>query len=405
MWATTSDPWRDPGSGAVLGGPAVAEERDTAGAGPRSKSAMLSLSEVLVGRRVQPTALAVLGVVALLIGALGGTVGWFIAQSTNELTGEVTIAEAEAAKERPAGSIADIAQRVAPAVVSIEVSSGQSGGVGSGVVIDPEGYVITNHHVVSAAIKDDKAKATVVFTDGTRAEAKVLGSDPKTDLAVIKVNVTNPTVIEIGQSSDLVPGDSVIAVGSPFGLENTVTEGIVSALNRPITAPGENGDPPVTYDAIQTDAAINPGNSGGALVDSTGALVGINSLIRTVGNSQGQGGSIGLGFAIPVDQAIKISTALIRDGTVSHAELGVSAASVSANTSEGAQVQDVRKDSPAARADIAEGDVITKVGDRIVRNAAELVVAVRQHEVGEVVGVKLVRNGREFVVDVTLGSD
>ncbi|MGH3520419.1 MAG: trypsin-like peptidase domain-containing protein [Haloechinothrix sp.] len=405
LWASMSDPWRDPGSGAVLGGPAVPVERESSEEAHRQRAAMLSVSEVLTGKRVQPTALGLLAVIALLIGSLGGVVGWFIAQSGNQLTGEVTISEAQAGKERPPGSVADIAQRVAPAVVSIEVRSGQRGGVGSGVVIDPDGYIITNHHVISTAAKDDKAKLMVVFTDGTRAEGTVVGSDPKTDLAVIKVNVTNPTVIQVGKSSELVAGDKVIAVGSPFGLENTVTEGIVSALNRPITAPGENGDPPVTYDAIQTDAAINPGNSGGALVDSTGALIGINSLIRTVGNAQGQGGSIGLGFAIPIDQAIRISESLIRDGKVAHAELGISVASVSANTSEGAQVQDVRRGGPAAGAGIAEGDVIIRVADRIVRNAAELTVAVRQHEVGAVVPIKLVRDGREFIVDVTLGSD
>src|SRR5690606_5272462 len=223
------------------------------------------------------------------------------------------------------------------------------------------------------------------------------------DLAVIKVNVSDPVVIEVGKSSDLAPGDGVVAVGSPFGLENTVTEGIVSAVDRPVTAPGENGDPNVTYDAIQTDAAINPGNSGGALVDSRGALVGINSMIRTVG--EGEGGSIGLGFAIPVDQAMRIADSLIRDGEVKHADIGVNAASVSANTSEGAQVQNVRGQGPAARAGIREGDVITKVGERQVRNAAELTVAVREHEVGDTVPVRLVRDGRALTVDVTLGSD
>lgn len=405
MWTKSSDPWRDPGAGAVLGGPAVVAEREDADERPRQRAAVLSLSEVLFGRRVSATALAALGVIALLIGAVGGLIGWWIADEGNQLTGEVTIAQAQAGKERPAGSVADIATRVSPAVVSIQVRTGDVGGVGSGVIIDGKGYILTNHHVVSATVKDDKAKVTVVFTDGTRGEAKLVGSDPKTDLAVIKVNVTNPTVIEIGKSSELAPGDAVIAIGSPFGLENTVTEGIVSALNRPVTAPGENGDPAVTYDAIQTDAAINPGNSGGALVDATGALVGINSMIRTVGSAQGQGGSIGLGFAIPVDQAIKISEALIRDGEVAHASLSLSAASVAANRSEGAQVQDVTKGGPADRAGIKEGDVIVRVGDRVVRNAAELTVAVRMHDVGDTVPVKLVRQGRALFVDVRLGRD
>ncbi|NIJ13969.1 S1-C subfamily serine protease [Saccharomonospora amisosensis] len=403
LWSSANDPWRDPGAPAVLGGPALRDDDDVDDE-ERPRGPLLSLPEVLFGRRVKPTALALLGVVALLVGAAGGLVGWAVASAGDSLTGELNVAEAQAGKERPAGSVAGVAGRVAPAVVSIEVESGQTGGVGSGVVIDKQGYVLTNNHVVSAARRDEQAKIMAVFIDGTRAPAQVVGTDPKTDLAVLKVNVANPVVIEIGRSADLAPGDSVIAVGSPFGLANTVTEGIVSALNRPVTAPGENGEPAVTYDAIQTDAAINPGNSGGALVDSTGALVGINSMIRTVG-SAGEGGSIGLGFAIPIDQAIRISEALVRDGEVKHAELGVNAASVSANTSQGAQVRNVVQGGPAAKAGITEGDVITKVGDRQVRNAAELTVAVRQHEVGQVVPVRLVRQGRPLTVDVTLGSD
>ncbi|OZM75127.1 serine protease [Amycolatopsis antarctica] len=405
LWSERADPWRDPAAGAVLAGPAVATEETPEDEKERPAGALLSLPELLFGRRVKPLALGLLAVIALVVGAGGGVAGWWLADRGEELTGELNIAEATAGKERPAGSISDIANRVSPSVVSIEVKSGQSGGVGSGVVIDPAGYVLTNNHVVATAVKDKQAKITTVFTDGTRAEAQIVGVDPKTDLAVIKVPIANPVVIEVGKSAELSPGDTVVAVGSPFGLENTVTEGIVSALNRPVTAPGENGEPPVTFDAIQTDAAINPGNSGGALVDSRGALVGINALIRTVSAGEGEGGSIGLGFSIPIDQAVRISESLIRDGQVKHADLGVNANSVAANTSEGAQVQNVNPGGPAAGAGVAEGDVITKLGDRTVRNAAELTVAVREHEIGEVVPVQLVRQGRQLTVDVTLGSD
>jgi S1-C subfamily serine protease len=403
LWAKTSDPWRDPAAGAVLGGPAVEAEAKNEPK-HRPTGAMLSLPEVLFGRRVKPKALALLGVVALLVGAAGGLVGWWVANTGNSLTSEAIISQSQASTVRAPGSIAAIAKRVAPAVVSIEVTSGTSGGVGSGVVIDPQGYVLTNNHVVSMAVTDPQAKITAVFIDGTRAQAKVVGTDPKTDLAVIKVNVPNPTVLQFGNSANLQPGDPVIAVGSPLGLENSVTAGIVSALHRPVTAQGDNGGPPVTYDAIQTDAPINRGNSGGALVDSTGALIGINSSIRTDG-AAGTGGSIGIGFAIPSDQAMKIAKALIKDGTVKHADIGINAASVSANTSEGAQAQNVAPGGPAANAGIKEGDVITKLGSRLVRNAAELTVAVRDHNPGEVVPVQLVRAGRVLVVDVTLGSD
>ncbi|GAA1970269.1 S1C family serine protease [Amycolatopsis minnesotensis] len=405
LWTPPGDPWRDPGAGAVLASPAVHTEEPREEAEARPKSAMLSLPEVLFGRRVKPVALGLLGVIALLVGAVGGLVGWWLTEQANSLTGSATIAESDAGKERAPGSVADVAKRVSPAVVSIEVLSGQSGVSGSGVLIDPKGYILTNNHVVSLAATDGQAKITTVFLDGSRLEAKIVGTDPKSDLAVIKVNVANPTVLQIGKSGSLQPGDSVIAVGSPLGLENTVTSGIVSALHRPVTAQGENGDPPMAYDAIQTDAPINRGNSGGALVDSTGALIGINTSIRTDAGPGGQGGSIGIGFAIPSDDAVKIAQTLIKSGQVKHADIGVNAASVSANSSEGARVQNVPPGSPAQQAGIAEGDVITKVGDRMVRTAAELTVAVRGHAVGEVVPVQVVRDGRQLTVDVTLGSD
>lgn len=404
LWSRKTDPWRDPGAPVVLGVPALDAENGDGDGPERGTSPMLSLPEVLFGRRVKPTALALLGVVCLLIGAAGGLVGWWVADTGSALTGQATISEAQAGKERAPGSVADIARRVSPAVISIEVVSGQSGSVGSGVMIDPAGYAITNNHVIALAATEPQAKITAVFTDGTRTAAKVVGTDPKTDLAVVKVAVANPVVIQVGRSSDLQPGDSVIAVGSPLGLQNTVTAGIVSALHRPVTAQGDNGEPPVTYDAIQTDAPINHGNSGGALVDSTGALIGINSSIRTDGDT-GQGGSIGIGFAIPSEDAIKIARVLISNGQVKHADIGINAASVSADTSEGAQVLNVADGGPAATAGIAEGDVITKVGERVVRNAAELTVAVRARNIGEVVPVQLVRQGRPLVVNVTLGSD
>ncbi|GAA1333711.1 trypsin-like peptidase domain-containing protein [Catellatospora bangladeshensis] len=396
------DPWRDPGASAVIGPPAVTEEpaKDGAATAP-GPGPQLSVPELLFGRRVKPSALALLMVAALLVGAAGGVVGWLLGRMGNPLTdGGVTLAEVQPGKERPVGSVADIAQRVTPSVVSIEFKGANVAGVGSGVVIDGGGYVLTNDHVVAPAVQDTSAKLTVVFTDGKRAVARIVGRDAKTDLAVIKVEVENPTVLRFGNSDDLEVGDAVLAIGSPLSLSNTVTEGIVSALHRPVTAAGENGGPQVTYDAIQTDAAINPGNSGGALVDSSGALVGINSSIRTE-----TGGSVGLGFAISGNYARKVSQALIRDGQVKHADMNVNVRSASAETAEGAQVQNVPEGGAAAAAGIQEGDVITRVGDRVVRNAAELTVAVRDHEIGETVPVVLARQGRELTLQVTLRSD
>ncbi|MPY98787.1 MAG: trypsin-like serine protease [Actinophytocola sp.] len=405
LWSSSTDPWRNPGSGAVLGNPALSQDTGEAEEPPTQRDRAFSLTEVIFGGTLRTSALVVIAVAVLVVGALGGSLGWFLAQQGNQLAQEVTLAQVDESVERPPGSVAHTVAKVAPAVVSVEVTTGQTGGVGSGVVIDRDGYIVTNDHVIASAKTNDNATITTVFTDGSRAEAKLVGTDPKTDLAVLKVNVRNPTVIQLGSSARLKPGDNVIAVGSPFGLENTVTVGIVSALNRPVTAPAETGGEQVTYDAIQTDAAINPGNSGGALVDKNGLLVGINSLIRTVGDARGQGGSIGLGFAIPVDDVVRIAESLIANGSVSHAFLGVSAASVAANSSRGARVNNVAPGGPAQRAGIEEGDVIVQVGDRTVRNAAELTVAVRKHEVGDITRVKLVRGGRELVVDVKLGSD
>lgn len=403
LWTSgDGDPWRDPAAGAVIGPPALGADAGREKKTKRQPGQLLSLPEVLFGRRVKPTTLVVLAVIALLIGAAGGLAGWFVARGGNPLTSDVTLSPVQPGKERPAGSVSDIAKRVRPAVVSLEVRIDQGGGTGSGAVIDSQGYIITNDHVVTLAGRATQGqKITVVFNDGQRAEAKLVGRDPKTDLAVIKVDVTNPTVIQLGRSGDLEVGDTVIAIGSPLNLSDTVTEGIVSALHRPVVAGGEGGEP-AFYDAIQTDAAVNQGNSGGPLVDSTGALVGINSSIRP---AEGSTGSVGLGFAIPIDDARGIAEALIRDGKVTHADLGVNAASVSAETAEGARVQNVRDGSAAANAGIAENDVITKVGQRTVRDAIELIVAVRQHRPGETVPIVLARQGRQLEIQVTLQSD
>ncbi|MDA3626242.1 trypsin-like peptidase domain-containing protein [Saccharopolyspora sp. WRP15-2] len=402
LWSTDEqDPWRNPAAGAMLGPPAASadqdEESEKTETGP-----LLSAREVLFGRRVQPRALVILGVVALLVGLAGGFLGRITAEEGNPLLNpSVTLAEVEPAKERPKGTVADVAKRVVPAVVSIEVRVGAQGGSGSGVVIDGNGYVLTNNHVVSMAADTPNAQVSAVFHDGTRAPARIVGRDVKTDLAVVKVEVSNPTVAQLGNSDSLAVGDDVIAIGSPLGLAGTVTTGIVSSVHRPMRLAGEGTDTNAVIDAIQTDAAINPGNSGGALVDGNGAVVGINSAIRTLG-SGGEGGSIGLGFAIPIDDARRIAQELIRTGHIQHADLGVNAKSASDGLSDGAQVQNVQDGSSAADAGIAEGDVIIRVGERKVGSADELVVAVDRFQVGERIPVAVVRQGRELVLDVTL---
>jgi S1-C subfamily serine protease len=398
------DPWRNPGSSALLGPPAVREDTDEEAPAP-AEGARLSMREVLFGRRVSPRALVGLGLVALLIGAAGGLVGRLTAEGANPLTSpDATIVQAEQVRDRPPGSVAEVAGRVVPAVVSIEIRVGENGGTGSGVMINSDGYIITNNHVISLAAASPGSILEVVFSGGSRVGARIVGRDPKTDLAVLKVEVTNPTVATLGRSGDLKVGDSVIAIGSPLGLAGTVTTGIVSAVDRPVRLDGEGTDTNAVIDAIQTDAAINPGNSGGPLVDSGGAVVGINTAIRTLGQG-GAGGSIGLGFAIPIDDATKIAEELIRAGQVKHAELGVNAKSVTDGTTDGAQVQNVQQGSAAAEGGIVDGDVITKVGDRAIGSADELIVAVRERAIGERVSVTLVRQGRPLVVQVVLKSD
>jgi S1-C subfamily serine protease len=406
LWAgreAERDPWRNPDAAVELGAPAV---RD-AGPAPdrRASGPRLSARELLFGRRVAPSALVLLAVLALLVGAVGGVVGHLTAEGTDTIVDPgATLAQVDAGKERPAGSVADVAGRVLPAVVSIEVRSGTTGGTGSGVVVDPRGDIVTNNHVVSLAATDPRATLEAVFASGARAPAQIVGRDPQTDIAVIKVNVADPVVAQLGRSSDLRVGDGVIAIGSPLGLAGTVTTGIVSSLRRPVRLDAETANVNPVIDAIQTDAAINPGNSGGALVDSTGAVVGINTAIRTLGgsDSSGQGGSIGLGFAIPIDDVKVIAESLIRTGSFAHTDLGVNAKSVTDGASDGAQVLNVVQGGPASRAGVLEGDVITRVDERPIASSDELVVAIREHRPGDTVTLGVVRGGRPLSLQAQL---
>ncbi|MCM6775859.1 trypsin-like peptidase domain-containing protein [Nocardia sp. CDC159] len=399
--AAPADPWRDPESAARLGAPAIATPRPQ----PLPPDHKLSAREVLFGGRIAPKALGILAVVALLIGVAGGLIGRFTAEATSALTSRKVTLQQESAPDKPHGQVQKVADAVLPSVVSIRETVGDNGALGSGVVIDGNGYIVTNNHVISMAANDKtgRAKIQITFSDGTKAPARLVGRDPKTDLAVLKVDVRNLTVVRLGKSSDVQVGDDVLAIGSPLGLTKTVTSGIVSALHRAIEESPEAGDDSAgAFDAVQTDAAINHGNSGGALVDSEGRLIGINTAIRSE-----SGGSVGLGFAIPVDLVQRIAQTLIRDGQVHHAQLGVSAKTkqVENDVLSGAQVADVQAGSAAAKAGIVEGDIIVKVGDRDVTEKAELTVAIQSHQIGETVNIQLIRDGRRVDVPVTLESD
>jgi S1-C subfamily serine protease len=302
---------------------------------------------------------------------------------------------------------------VLPVVVSVEVSTSGGSGTGSGVVISGDGYVLTNNHVVSqfaAAAAGAGGSLRVRFSDQSAVDARIAGRDPKTDLAVLKIDRPGLTVAALGDSSKIAVGDPVIAIGSPLGLAGTVTSGIISALDRPVRLGGDGGnsgsDTNAVINAIQTDASINPGNSGGALVDGSGAVVGINSAIATLSTgSTGQAGSIGLGFAIPINEARQIAQQLIRSGKVQHATLGVTARSVTDGARDGALVESVTAGSAAANAGIKAGDVVTRIGDRLVGGSDDLVVQVRAHKVGEKVQLTYVRGGRTVKVTATLQGD
>ena len=302
----------------------------------------------------------------------------------------------------PTGSIARVADTVLPSVVSIQFTGAQGGGSGSGVVIDSDGLILTNNHVVEGAV--DGGSLAVNFNDGTSTSAEIVGRDPGADLAVIRVADTDSLVpIQLGVSDDLRVGQTVVAVGSPLGLSGTVTTGIVSAKNRPVTAgSGAPGEEPAVLNAIQTDAAINPGNSGGALVNLKGELVGINSAIATLGGAPGaQAGSIGLGFAIPVDQAKWIVDQLVTSGEATHAQLGVSVGNATGEVL-GAELQTVEEGTAAAEAGLQQGDVVTGFNGQQIDSSESLVAAVRSTEPGTSVTITFVRNGDEQEATVTL---
>lgn len=312
-----------------------------------------------------------------------------------------------------------VAQKALPSVVNINVytaSQSQAQGfmrssstqeytqssLGSGVILSGDGYILTNYHVIEGA---DKLQ---VVASGGEYEAKVVGTDPSSDLAVIKIEASGLPAVEIGSSSDLVTGEWVMAVGSPFGLEQSVSTGIVSAVSRSSSSLYGSESEAIYTNMIQTDAAINPGNSGGALVDKNGKLIGINTLIAST-----SGSSSGVGFAIPVDYAMKIAEQIIAGQTPSHAQLGVSLTTVNSSVaarynlpvSEGAYVTRVTSNSGASEAGITEGDIITKVGDSKVTSASDLIIAVRSHNPGDMVSVTFNRSGSEQTVDVVLGTD
>ena len=358
---------------------------------------------------------ALLAAVAVAAGLVGGGAGAVVTSALDDggsapaaTSGVDSLKAASTSGDSaPAqGSVEQVAASVLPSVVSIvETSAGGGGGEGTGVVIDSDGLILTNNHVVAAAA--DGGSLQVTFNDGRTASATIVGRDPVTDLAVIKASgVSGLTAATLGSSADLDPGEQVVAIGSPLGLQGTVTSGIISALDRPVrTGDASSAETASTViDAIQTDAAINPGNSGGPLVNLRGEVVGINSAIATLGSTGGQSGSIGLGFSIPIDQAKAIARELVDTGSATHAQLGVSVQDARISGG-GAAVALVSEGGSAQQVGLREGDVITKVGDRQVEDADSLIAAIRSHRPGDKVTLTYTRDGSQDTVTATLGSD
>ena len=325
-------------------------------------------------------------VLALGVGLIAGT---FTASSTGSLFGRsVNLVKSSSTIERPVGSVAEIAQRVLPSVVSIAANSKNGGATGSGFVIDSTGYILTNNHVIAGSVESG-GDISVSLNDGSEYSAKVVGRDSSYDLAVLKITGATLKALQFGDSDKVAVGDSVIAIGSPLGLTGTVTLGIISAKDRAVTA-GESREDNSFINALQTDAAINPGNLGGPLVDATGSVIGVNSAIASLGYSaSSQTGSIGLGFAIPINQARKTAEQLIKNGKATYPVIGVS---VEMNyRGEGALIAKtgvaIVKGGAADKAGLKAGDIITEFGGRAIGSAEELIVAIRAQNVGDKVEI------------------
>ncbi len=391
--------------------------------------------------------------IAAVSAGVGGAVATMVESDGHTVTTATSAAAAPTGRPTvptanvPVGSVEQVAAKVVPSVVKLETKMGRQSEEGSGIILTADGLILTNSHVVSVAkgVKPGAAGAPgapgepgapgapgapggqggaggpgglpglpgagapttmVTFSDGRTAPFTVVGTDPATDIAVVRAEgVSGLTPITVGSSSQLRVGQDVVAVGSPLGLEGTVTTGIVSALNRPVSAGGDASNQNTVLDAIQTDAAINPGNSGGALVNMNGELVGVNSAIATLGgdSAASQSGSIGLGFAIPVDQAKRVADELINSGTASHASLGVQVSNDV--TTHGAKIVEVVKGGAAANAGLPSGVVVTKVDDRAISSANALVAAVRSRAPGEKLTLTyLDPSGGVKTVQVTLGK-
>jgi len=338
---------------------------------------------------------------SLIAGVVGALIGKVAFDNSPHLISSSQVID------RAPNSIAGIAARVSPSVVEVDSSTSNGSDTGSGFFIETNGYIMTNNHVIEAAVLA-KTKITVKLSNNQEYTATVVGRDTSYDLAVLKIDVTGAPALVLGNSNNVQVGDPVIAIGSPLGLQGTVTSGIISAKNRPVTTSSDNTAGESAFiDALQTDAAINPGNSGGPLVDATGAVIAVNSAIASLGNSfAGQPGSIGLGFAIPINQAKTTADQLIKTGRSHYPIVGMSLDSTFAGP--GAKIADLTNsilaDGPASKAGLRSGDIILAIDGVDIATADDLIVAIRSHSIGDTITLKYQRGTVTKTVQLTLAA-
>jgi putative serine protease PepD len=356
----------------------------------------------------------VVSVLALVLGVVGGVFGgaaydsWHNRDTTGQVAGGLADTGTSSLAPLPAGnhSVAAVAQQLLPSTIQVlaQYQGKKDGATGSGFVLDRSGHFITNNHVVADAVGNN-GPIEIVDQNGDKFPATVVGRSPTYDLAVLYVkNGPNLPPASLGTAQRLRVGDQVVAFGSPLGLSSTVTAGIVSALNRPVTTSDSSSDASSYINAVQTDAAINPGNSGGPLVDLAGQVVGVNSAIATTGSSgTGEAGNIGVGFAIPIDQVKVTADQILRTGQARYPIIGATV-NTGASSDAGARIVAVRPNSPAAQGGMRKGDVVTAVGGEDVSDGIALIVAIRSHQPGETVTFTVLRNGTRTQLDIKLGS-
>lgn len=370
---------------------------------------MSETGESVRGEQPRGRSIWIIVAIAVVLGLVAGFLGGLLGRNVGNTA---PIAASTTSAVAPGGTSCNatkVSADVLPAVVTISASNGSDGGVGTGEIVRKDGYIVTNNHVISVAANGGSIE--VLYSSGESDSATLVGRDPRADLAVLKVKHSGslPT-IGVGSSASVKVGQPVVALGAPLGLSGTVTSGIVSALGRDVTVPGDDGQSAILADAVQTDAAINPGNSGGPLVDCNGNLIGINSAIATVPNESGQagGGSVGIGFAVPVDRAMTIVNQIISTGKAVYPYFGVSVAAISENVASdygvdtGLYVASTVSGGPAAKAGLKQGDIIVTVDGQPATTVDDLTAVTLKKKAGDTVDIGYVRDGKKATTKVTL---